>query len=308
MEENNFTGNGRYAIDLDGSKDVAAPRNWWGGEVPEQVIFDHQDDVTKGRVNHAEMAEHPFLFAWPLAAIDTDLVWRGDVAVAQTVTILPTATLRVAPGARLLFADGAGLAVKGQLVAQGEPAKRIVFTSLHRQAPEAWDEIHLENANGSTIAHCLIEYATWGVHSHFTQLSITDTIIRRNYGGIRFRSGPLTVERALITQNAIGIRDYRGNANVRDSAITGNDIGIFVREQGGGLTITGNNIYANSDFNLRIGDFNDEDVAAPDNWWGEGDPLATIFDGRQEPGIGMIRIEPFRRRPVPLTLPEISEQ
>jgi nitrous oxidase accessory protein NosD len=95
--------------------------------------------------------------------------------------------------------------------------------------------------------------------------------------------------------NGIGIRDFRGNAVIAGNAITGNGTGIFVREKGGGLTVRGNNIFANADYNVRVGDFNDEDVDARENWWGAGDPGATILDARQEPGIGTVRYEPFLR-------------
>jgi hypothetical protein len=201
-----------------------------------------------------------------------------------------------------------GLKVTGRIVARGAPGGRIVFTSLERAEPSTWDEIVLEHANGSVFDHCLVEYATWGLHSHFSRVTVSESVFRRNYGGIRFTSGPLQIERSVFTGNTIGIRSYRGNGAVRGSAITGNEIGIFVREKGGGLTVTGNNLFGNSEYNLRLGDFNNEDVTATGNWWGEGEPLATIFDARQEPGIGFARIEPWQRAPLPLVLPkEVGE-
>jgi nitrous oxidase accessory protein NosD len=303
LEENNFTANGSCAIDLDGSNSVAAPRNWWGGDSPDQVICDQADDPAKGRVASTDPANSPYRFVWPLAVVAADLTWRGELEVPHEVTVLPGATLAVAPGTRVVFAAGAGLTVKGKLLANGEAAARIVFTARDQQVAGAWGELVFERANGSIVAHCVVEYATWGLHSHFTQLAVSDSIIRNNYGGIRFRSGPLTVERSVITHNTIGIRNYVGKAKVTGSVITANDIGVFVREKGGGLILSGNNIYANRNLNLRIGDFNDEDVAASGNWWGEADPLTTIYDGRQEPGIGIVRIDPVLTAPLALSLP-----
>jgi hypothetical protein len=115
---------------------------------------------------------------------------------------------------------------------------------------------------------------------------------------MRFRSGPVEVKHSLFDNNSIGIRAYIGNAIIRENVFTGNETGIFVREKGGGLTITRNNIFDNSSYNIRIGDFNDEDVAARDNWWGGVDPATTFFDGRNEPGIGNVLYEPFRSEPV----------
>jgi len=282
-------------VDLEGSANVMASRNWWGGEKPDRVIYDKKDDAAKGRVDHGEPAGAPFLFQWPLATIETGLTWRGDIAIGKTVTVSPGATLTLAPRARVLFAEKTGLAIYGRIIAKGEREGRIIFSSIIRKEPAAWDEILLEHADGSSFSNCVVEYATWGLHSHFTRLTVKDSLFRHNEGGIRFRSGPVEIRSSLFTDNAVGIRDFRGNAVISGNVITGNGTGIFVREKGGGVSIRGNNLFANTDYNLRVGDFNDEDVDARDNWWGDGDPGATILDGRQEPGIGIVRYEPYLR-------------
>ena len=295
---NNFVKNGLYAIDLDGSGDVSAPGNWWGGDDPERVINDRRDDPVLGRVNHDPVSTAPIPFAWPLPSVATDVLWRGVITVTAPTAVLPGAVLTVAPGTTVRFASGAGLEVKGKLLAVGNRENRIVFTSVERKGPFDWNEILLEYATGSAIAHCVIEYGTWGIHSHFTDLTVTDSVIAHNYGGMRFRSGPVEIRRSIFRDNTIGIRSYIGNALVADNLVTGNETGIFVREKGGGLTVTGNTITGNSGYNLRIGDFNDEDVNVRGNWWGEGDPGETIFDGRQEPGIGMALYEPWLDKPL----------
>jgi parallel beta-helix repeat protein len=115
---------------------------------------------------------------------------------------------------------------------------------------------------------------------------------------MRFRSGPVEIKRSIFEGNYIGMRAYRGNAVISDNIITKNEIGIFVREKGGGLTITHNNLFGNSGYNIRVGDFNDEDVSAPGNWWGYGAPADKLFDGRTEPGIGKVIYEPYLKAPV----------
>jgi nitrous oxidase accessory protein NosD len=295
LEENNFSANGLYAVDLDGNADVTASRNWWGGEEPDKVIYDKRDDAAKGRVDHGEPAGAPFLFNWPIAVIDTDHVWRGDIAIGGRVTVAARATLTLAPRTRALFSGNAGLAVYGRINAKGERNGRILFSSITRKEPAAWDEILLEHADGSIFSNCVIEYATWGLHSHFTRLGVIDSLFRHNEGGIRFRSGPVEIRGSLFKNNGIGIRDFRGNAVIAGNAITNNGTGIFVREKGGGITVRGNNIFSNADYNVRVGDFNDEDVDARENWWGAGDPGAHILDARQEPGIGKVLYEPYLR-------------
>jgi nitrous oxidase accessory protein NosD len=158
----------------------------------------------------------------------------------------------------------------------------------------------LEYAEGSRIDHCVFEYATWGVHSHFTNLKVTDSVFRNNSGGMRFRSGPVLITRSVFRGNGIGIRSFRGNAVIRENLITDNETGIFVREKGGGLTVSANNLSGNKEYGMRIGDFNDEDVSAKENWWGTGDPSQYLFDGRTEPGIGIVRYEPYLHGPVKL--------
>lgn len=298
ITENNLAANGRYAIDMDGTADVAAPSNWWGGDEPAQVVLDKRIDPARGNVLTENASKHPFPFAWPLAAISTDTTWRGKIGVTKDVSLLVGAELKIMPGTTVEFSSGTGMLVKGRMIASGRPAEKIRFTSLDKKGAGDWNEIQLEYATGSTVSHCIFEYSTWGLHSHFTNLVVTDSLFANNTGGMRFRSGPVQIQKSTFENNIIGIRAYRGNAVIRENNICRNETGIFVREKGGGLSITQNNLFNNSNYNVRVGDFNNEDVPAPDNWWGDGDPLETIFDGRNEPGIGNVLIEPQLTKPV----------
>jgi len=300
ISENNLADNGRYAIDLDGAGDVAAPTNWWGGDSPEKVVFDKRSDPSRGRVLHETPRDHPFRFPWPLQSISTTTTWRGNIVVTKDTTVMGGAELVVAPKTKVEFSGGTGLLIKGRIIAKGKPAEKIIFTSLNKKAPADWNEIQLEYATGSQISNCVFEYATWGLHSHFTNLLLTDSYFTNNFGGMRFRSGPVEIQRSTFTNNTIGIRSYLGNAVIHDNIISNNETGIFVREKGGGLTINRNNLFANSNYNIRVGDFNNEDVPATENWWGTSDPLETIFDGRSEPGIGNVLYEPFQKAPFKL--------
>jgi hypothetical protein len=153
------------------------------------------------------------------------------------------------------------------------------------------------------FSNCIFENATWALHSHFTDLKVQECVFVNNYGGIRFTSGPLEVRRSFFGRNEVGIRAFRGSALIAENVITGNSTGIFVRDKGAGLTIRKNNLYANSGYNVRMGDFNEEDVDARDNWWGDLTPAEKIYDARNEPGIGMVRFEPYARKPFAVDLP-----
>jgi len=294
---NNFVKNRLYAIDLEGPQDLAASGNWWGGDDPARVIFDKRADSSRGRVDYAGASAVPLRFAWPLQTVPVDVDWRGVIAIAQPVTVLSGVQLTVAPRTTLEFSAAAGLLVQGRLIARGERDGKIRFTSDRRQGAGDWDEIQLEYATGSVVDNCIFEYATWGLHSHFTNLVVSNSYFSKNVGGMRFRSGPAEIRNSTFENNSIGIRAYIGNAVIRGNTIRNNEVGIFVREKGGGLLISGNSILDNSSYGIRVGDFNNEDVNARGNWWGTADPSAAIFDDKDEPGIGRVIFEPVLSAP-----------
>ncbi|WP_459815216.1 right-handed parallel beta-helix repeat-containing protein [Geotalea toluenoxydans] len=290
---NSFMGNGLWAIDQEGTNDVEAPDNWWGNDEPARVIFDRRNHPSRGRIISDNPLTQPVPFVWPLASVATPTVWQGEIIANRRLQIPTASTLTLLAGTKVLFAEGSGMTVNGKIVARGEKGREVIFTSAGKKLPGTWDEVLLEHANGSVISHAVFEYAQWGLHSHFTKLSLADSIFRNNNGGMRFRSGPVSIKRCLFRDNSIGIRSYRGNGSIEASDITRNETGVFVREKGSGLKINGSNLFDNTGYNVRIGDFNDENVDAAGNWWGEGIPANTIFDGRNEPGIGLVIFEPF---------------
>jgi len=295
---NSFSGNGLYAIDLEGNRDVSAPANWWGGEQPETAICDRGDIPGRGRVVADSPSAGPLPFAWPLSEVPVSLSWQGTVAVKGQVAVPAGVTLTVTPGSTVRFSADAGLSIKGKLLATGEKARRITFRADGAPQPAAWGEILLEHATGSRLEYCNITSASWGLHSHFTNLVVKKCRFSGNYGGMRFRSGPVEVTRSLFRDNVIGIRSYRGNARITENVVTGNETGIFVREKGSGLEIRRNNLAGNNGVAIRVGDFNDEDVRAPENWWGVDEPGSVIFDAREESGIGFVRFEPVLNGPL----------
>lgn len=295
---NSFSGNGLYAIDLEGSRDVSAPANWWGGELPETAICDRLDVPGRGKVVADSPSPGPLPFVWPLSAVPVSLSWQGTVAVKGQVAVPAGVTLTVTPGSTVRFSADAGLSIKGKLLATGEKTRRITFRADGAPQPAAWGEILLEHATGSRLEYCDITSASWGLHSHFTNLVVKNCRFSGNYGGMRFRSGPVEVARSLFRDNVIGIRSYRGNARIIENVVTANETGIFVREKGSGLEIRRNSLAGNNGVAIRVGDFNDEDISAPENWWGVADPGSVIFDAREESGIGFVRFEPVLTGPL----------
>jgi hypothetical protein len=292
ITDNNFSSNGLYAIDLESQGNVSAPENWWGGEPPEKVIYDGADFKGRGVVDTKNQRITPAPFDWPLTQIPVSLLWRGDVIAKESLVVPAGVTLSIAAGTKVFLGANVSFLVRGKLLAKGVVGKRISFAPLGTPRPGYWGEILLERATDSVVAYCDFEGANWALHSHFTNLEVFDSRFKNNYGGLRFRSGPLKISRSLFRGNEIGIRSYRGIAQIANNEITGNYVGIFVREKGAGLDISNNDLSGNESYAIRIGDFNDEDVKASSNWWGEVDPGAFIFDARQEEGVGFVRFEP----------------
>jgi len=299
---NTFSDTRLYAIGVEDGQDVTAPLNWFGQDEIEPLIYDQEDDPARGRVHYDPAAEEPPPFQWPLADIPLDLDWSGTIIVPTAVSVPLGTTLGIRPGSVVRFGKDAGMNVRGRLLALGTMDRRITFTAAEGDKPGTWGEILVEYSDGSRFANCDVHFAAWGIHSHFSPLSITGCSFSGNEGGIRFRSGPLRVGNSLFRDNGIGIRAFRGTAEISNNIITANNKGIFVREQGGGLTITGNNIFANNDYNVWVGDFNREDIRAGGNWWGIGDPEETFFDGRREPGIGMVLYDPPLEQPLEISV------
>jgi len=297
---NIIAGNRAYAVENESGMDILAPMNWWGARRFDKVIYDKFDDRTRGMIISSPALLEPEPFEWPSSTIKTNIVWLGAIAVKRPVYVSDGAVLTIAPETKVAFAEGSGLTVtESRIIAKGKDKKRIMFTALNKKPESFWGEILLEHATGSIFSFCDFEYATWAIHSHFTNLKVLESTFIKNDGGVRFRSGPVEISGSLFTKNRIALRAFLPSAVIKENEIVNNETGIFVREKGDGLTIRTNNIYSNKDYNIRVGDFNVEDIDARDNWWGTDKPEETIFDGRREPGVGKVIFEPvlIEKRP-----------
>ena len=260
--------NGTYAIGLEGKDDVDATANWWDGSDLERELYDRHDLAGLGEIRYEGAAEKPFRIGWPLADIDYDTSMAAEVLVDRTITVRKGVSLTIRPGSTLYFRKNTGLEVFGCLIAAGDD-HRIRFTSEAQSGPSDWNEVHLEHAENSRIENCDFEYATWGLHIHYVPMEIKGCRFLHNDGGMRFRSGPYDINTSLFAHNRLGLRTYLATAVIRNNEIRENEIGIFIREKGAGIVIHENNIFGNERYNIRLGDFNHEDVDARRNWWGE---------------------------------------
>lgn len=86
-----------------------------------------------------------------------DVTWSGTNLLTGTVTVRSNVTVRVAAGARVLLGSGAMLVVNGRILAEGTEAQPIYFTRAN--VGQRWKGIRLIQAQESTFAHCVFEYA-----------------------------------------------------------------------------------------------------------------------------------------------------
>ncbi|GAB4283490.1 MAG: hypothetical protein Kow0092_38300 [Deferrisomatales bacterium] len=212
-------------------------------------------------------------------------VWSGQVRVEQDVVLPRGSRLVVEPGTVVRFAfrddDGDGwgdasLRVEGELWARGTPDAPVVFTSSEAPArPGGWGEIRIDFGRFE-LAHAVIEGSTRGLHAHFSEGAVRDSVFRRNVDGTRLGRSVVAVERCLFYGHpgkALNARRCRNR--VRGNLFHHNRNGVFLFEADGGSTFEGNRFRAN-DHPLRLGDFFEGTVSTRGNDWGGPPPAGRI--------------------------------
>ena len=235
------------------------------------------------------------------------------------------------------YYEQAEIIVTGKMIARGTVKKPIVFTSAELK-PQAgdWSALNFLGSRGNVVENCRIDYAYNGVHGHGAEIliknnrfrhcavavsvkredeakgtpgfgvsadiTVTGNLIENNKGGINVR-----ISKAVITQNTIRNNKYFGiwikgacPGEISRNEITANQKGIFFFKADI-IAITNNNIRGNLDYNLAIADEQQKDIQVAGNWFGTTDRAkidALIFDGKTDPGVAQILVEPFLVEPV----------
>ena len=250
--------------------------------------------------------------------VDRDTAWSGEVRVDGIVHVRKGATLSILPGTRVVFADARfgtedqhegffapGLRVEGTIVAEGTAESPILFTSARvRAVPASWDKILFSFSGENRFLHCIFEGARYAFHAHFSQILVRRCLFRENVEGVRLGASRVTIEDSVFTRNELRGINFRECRNeIRGNLVFENGDGIFLHSKNSESVIRGNAVYANRDWNLRMGDLHAEDIDVSGNWWGSGreaEARKTIYDGARLSGIGSARIAPV------LSLPPVS--
>jgi len=300
VKGNSIVDNGLYGIGLEGADNINASDNWWGASNLDKEIFDHHDDPALGTVTYEPRAKEPPAFVWPLPEVPVDLRWNGQITVSRPLTVPQGALLMIRPGSRIRLAAGVGILVTGRIEAGGTAEQRIVFSAIDDKKPAQWGEIMMDRATGSFFRNCDFRHGSWALHSHFVDLKVERCLFEENEGGMRLNSGPVEVSQSLFRKNQIGLRSFQGLGVIHDNEFVGNETAIFIREKGSKMQVTRNNILDNGMYAIRLGDFNDEDLNARDNWWGGKPVVDQVFDGHREEYIGKVIFEPELQAPIHL--------
>jgi len=126
---------------------------------------------------------------------------------------------------------------------------------------------------------------------------IKNNIIANNEYGI---NGGSLIEGNTIINNDYGIK---GGNEIRNNTIVNNSVGV----ESGFTTLVYNNIYNNSEYNVRF--LSSSDANATYNWWGTTDTQAinqTIYDFNNDFYLGTVNFIPFLTEPNS-EAPEIPE-
>jgi len=230
------------------------------------------------------------------------------------------------------YYEQAEIIVTGSLIARGTPDKPIVFTSAESvPQPADWAALNFLGGKCNVVENCRIEYAYNGVHAHGAQvqirnntfrqcavaisvkkedeavgtpgfgisadISVTGNLIEDNKGGINVR-----ISKAVISRNTIRNNKFFGiwikgacPGEISRNDITANQKGIFFYKAAV-ISIRDNNIFDNLDYNLAIADEQAKDIVVAGNWFGMTDRARIeelIFDGKADPSIARIIVEPF---------------
>jgi nitrous oxidase accessory protein NosD len=218
-------------------------------------------------------------------------VWQGRILVEGVVRVPPEAQLLIMPGTIVEFSkrdtnnDGIGengINVQGRFIAKGTSSAPIIFRSAEKApAMGDWDSI---NILGSDLSQNLIEFsqiqdAYRGMHFHYSNVAVTNSVLTNNYRGIQFQESLVILSRNMFYDNKSGVqaRDsevvfeynevinnqnganfFRLDLNAHNNIFASNEQdGLRIRE--GETLIKDNQMFANR-FGLLVADANYTEV------------------------------------------------
>jgi hypothetical protein len=160
--------------------------------------------------------------------ITSDTTWTSidTIIVTDSVIVADSVHLTIQAGTIIMFNPGTALSIEGELIANGENANRILFTSSADTAdgsPVAgeWKGLRFELNSDGLLSHCDLRYADSCVDVYESSTEFFGCIIEDFSSGGFYIDGcsaspPITtvIEGCVIRQN--------------DASLVGTGTGIFV--------------------------------------------------------------------------------
>jgi len=189
--------------------------------------------------------------------IHNDTTWTDvdTVYVTNTVIVDSTAQLTIQPGTVILFGDGAGLWVWGQLYAEGEETDSIMFTSVieaYGGTPSAgsWTGLQFYLNSSGVLRYCHFRYAINCVQTFAAPVEIYDCLTGNFSDRGFYIDGGTDKQTPTILERCVARQD--------DVDLIGSGTGIYVYEYSD-IIISGCHVY-----NCQVGtDINSSGPTAP---------------------------------------------
>ncbi|MCK4664257.1 MAG: cadherin domain-containing protein [Bacteroidales bacterium] len=217
--------------------------DWLGSALITLIVTDNS-----GAPNDADTSEYTVIVSEDTVGgvIDEDIVWCGNVYVAENTFINDGVTLTICSGSTVNFIGDYFIEVYGRLIAEGTSNNKIKFTP--EDTGNGWQGIRFNTDNDSSkIVYCTLEYGKANGGSDY------------NYGGALYinETSNLLIDHCTITNNYAS--SYGGAIYIKNSSpvITNSTISYNnVNSQGGALYVDSysnplirNNIICNNSSN-----------------------------------------------------------
>ena len=165
-------------------------------------------------------------------------IWQGRIMVNGLVRVPEGARLVIMPGTIVEFGrkdtDGDaigenGILVQGLIIAKGTPEKPIIFRSARAGKKMGdWDAVNIMNSDRAQnlFEYCQIEDAYRGLHFHFSNVAVKESILRNNYRGIQFQESTVEIAGTYIYGNKSGLQARDSDIVFSGNHVFGNYSGV----------------------------------------------------------------------------------
>ncbi len=232
---------------------------------------------------------------------DTELA--GRIYIATSIIVPKGVTLTILPGAVIEFGhpgfseDGnvsSSIIVEGKLKAVGSAKEPILFTSATKKEKSSFGELYFNDAQASLFQNCRFEFSHWALHVHDSEVTVTESVFENCFGGIRFKGNGVTATNNEFRNIDIGFRFWQGGPVITDNLFDNVGTAIFAREKVVSPTITKNKFRNITDYTVKLGELQEDDITIEDNDFGSDDEKVIrdkIFDKAYEDYIGKVIIK-----------------